>query len=35
VEDIQLAQDKALVSLDVDALYPILPILKALKQFDT
>jgi hypothetical protein len=35
MKDIQLAQDKVLVSFDVEALYPSVPILEALKQFDT
>jgi hypothetical protein len=33
VKDIQLAQDKVLVSFHVEALYPSVPIPEALKQF--
>jgi hypothetical protein len=35
LKDIQLAQDEVLVSFDVEALYPSIPIPEALKQFDT
>jgi hypothetical protein len=34
-KDIQLALDEELVSFDVEALYPSVPIHEALKQFDT
>jgi hypothetical protein len=34
VKDIQLAQDEVLVSFDLEALYPSVPIPGALKQFD-